>query len=182
MNKNKYKLVLIGPPCAGKTTISKSLVLKFGCKALSLDTQIARKKNDISLKTGDRLSDYQIDVVVDSLLCAMENTSSNCVFELPYHDYGSLFSKITDKLKSELQIIILTANLTILLERNLVRPAINQIPEDYIDRCFRSTEEFKKISLSENFKSLLFFDTFRMSKEEVFCKIIEEIFDKKEGG
>lgn len=162
-------IVLIGCPCSGKSTISKSLQIKSKAKFLQLDDNIKALAKKENIKSGETLTNNFIDQATSELMSQLReiiDTGEFAICEIPYHDYVSLLEN--NQILGSCRLICLYAPLEVLKQRNNLRELNKQIPEEYIDRCFHSVNFLLK---SKQYSNITFFNTAETNVDEITSEL-----------
>jgi predicted kinase len=148
-------ILLIGPPCSGKSTWAKKYVLentrtlrfnrddlRYMLRGLpileSLDEQVVTKMIMIGIREG--IVNGR-DVIIDQ---------TNCKFK-----YISQFVKLAEELEAQPKLKVFREELNELKKRNIIRSIdthISPIPEDVIERMYNWQEQLLQLP---DFKRLL---------------------------
>jgi hypothetical protein len=131
------RILLAGPPAAGKSAVIAALTSHFGDSVLysNLDTEIDR----LCAERG--YSGPLCDAVVDEAVAALlsHGPRADWVCELPHHDYISLIAAKILQLDNFDCIVLIHAQYETLIQRNASRQS--HVPEAYIARCAGSTRD-----------------------------------------
>jgi len=158
-------ILLIGPPCSGKTTIIQRFLRRANTQIVLLD-QVLRElypDND----------DYTDDMLARGITSALEQleTYSNfkeTIAELGYHDIEFIFKTIPPGLRIKTTLIIVRCSLPVLMERNLERSELERIPVEYIRRCIDSMSVLDTLLIPYPFHRLVEIDTSTQDEIEKF--------------
>ena len=131
---NQYRLLLLGPPGAGKSSLVKALSFLM-LPYYNLDTvifELCRKKSLIGPLPDEIIREATLKFI------SMIPEKGSVIAELPYHDYLDIISNGALNISRYDGVILLTSSYKILCHRNKERE--NSVPELYIARSLGSTE------------------------------------------
>ena len=172
---HESNLLVIGPPCVGKSTLAACFVERGWCH-YDLDIYVWRIWESAILSSGGDLADHQIDQATYRMLESLKPNTTPWIIELPHHDYKVLFQNVSQTLISELTLVVLFASTATIHSRNLTRPSM-QIPWPYIKRCIYSITEVESLLPTFQFQRILRFDTGIQSPEIVFQQTLDALHD-----
>ena len=126
------KLLFLGTPASGKSTIIKCLSELYNIETHNLDKVINKRYNSSSPKPSIPL----VRSFLDSAVLEFINESQiypDCIIELPHHNYIALLIEHRKWFDGFDHIFAITASTQTLLSRNAIRT--DSIPEEYILDC-----------------------------------------------
>lgn len=168
------RILLVGPPAAGKSAVARCLVAMFPkCAYLNLDEDIRSVSNEVG--NPKRLTDHHIDEATRRFL-SKAMSKEFVVAELPHHDYVSLVNSSTLVLDQFVCIAVLSADYEVLKQREIARS--HDVPIDYIARCVGGTAALL-CTLGERSSPWLAFDT-RFMKPEAIAQCISDFVRRDE--
>lgn len=130
--RNYLRLLFIGPPGSGKSSIIKPVSEFSGIVVSNLDTVVARKCAALPPQPEVPLQRAFIYAAVRELIMQTSDCLQRIV-ELPYHDYNSLIHEHEGWFESFEHVFAVFAPVQTLLDRNALRD--DTIPESYIIEC-----------------------------------------------
>lgn len=158
---------IIGPPGAGKSTISRSAAEKLGWAHKTIDQWTPGRRE---------LSDAEVDVALARLF--VDVGASNELVEFCHHDYQSLFAVPANAHLRPRRKLLVFAPLEVCLARNSAR--LSPVAQTYLERSWRSSEALSQSP--SHLEGLCILDTGSMSVDVAIARMIQWVRSSRGGG